>query len=431
MEYGDWSPGPSAGHSPHQVTPQSDRNQVELAELTHLLPHVPSPGALPSVASPPGALPPEAPTLGAVTPIPDTATHPLDDPTLTLAARTSDSRAPLDSYARRRPLNPVAHRSEPAGLQPGNDRQRTTTLNSYVNLNHGTLPAISRLPTAPAAEPQAPSTTNVVPDIEPDLRHQLANAKREIIIKGILAFLPLAVLTSVFLGLVETRRVGPLRTYILVNYEPTRLLVPVQIAAAVALSTVSLLMQLWSYRVAYYYHTSQPNRPPTEPAEPSERHITMLSEHLFFAGPFSALISLIHAAKRKKDSTSRWTSWRNRLGSRRDPLPVPLKRVNKIFWVNTALALLLNILAPLIGGLSTTSTFDNISESEVSNEWFGRELPPKCATSKVVMKGNESESYTCALEVVDGGYILAESSETIKTVYNVSSINQVKYDYEV
>ncbi|KAJ4185144.1 hypothetical protein NW755_008587 [Fusarium falciforme] len=70
-------------------------------------------------------------------------------------------------------------------------------------------------------------------------------------------------------------------------------------------------------------------------------------------------------------------------------------------------------------------THDIITPVKVPMQHFGRVLPDRCLDTKGVSNG---VSYSCGVEPVTGGFVLTNSTESIRTVNNASSLNQVLYD---
>ncbi|RSL70449.1 hypothetical protein CEP53_001881 [Fusarium sp. AF-6] len=72
-------------------------------------------------------------------------------------------------------------------------------------------------------------------------------------------------------------------------------------------------------------------------------------------------------------------------------------------------------------------THEIITPVQVPMQHFGRILPDTCLDTKGMSDGMY---YSCGVEPVTNGFFLANSTESIRTVNNASSLNQVLYESE-
>ncbi|KAI8666808.1 hypothetical protein NCS57_00907700 [Fusarium keratoplasticum] len=233
---------------------------------------------------------------------------------------------------------------------------------------------------------------------------------------------PVVVTVVTFIALLASNSVDTSSQYILVLYEATRLLVPLQVAALVAPWNIGHIMKLCSYWVGYRASMSRYWNHGVSTVSDEQGTIT---SHLFFASPMTALMALWHACKPTESSIRGLGLLRHFPGGPRSELGEYLTLTTSVLSVVAFSHLLFVGLVTLLAALASMETHDIITPVKVPMQHFGRVLPDRCLDTKGMSNG---VSYSCGVEPVTGGFVLTNSTESIRTVNNASSLNQVLYD---
>lgn len=236
---------------------------------------------------------------------------------------------------------------------------------------------------------------------------------------------PVVVTVVTFIALLASNSVDTSSQYILVLYEATRLLVPLQVAALVAPWNIGHIMKLCSYWVGYRASMSRYWNHGVSTVSDEQGTIT---SHLFFASPMTALMALWHACKPTESSIRGLGLLRHFPGGPRSELGEYLTLTTSVLSVVAFSHLLFVGLVTLLAALASMETHDIITPVKVPMQHFGRVLPDRCLDTKGMSNG---VSYSCGVEPVTGGFVLTNSTESIRTVNNASSLNQVLYDSQV
>ncbi|EEU39271.1 uncharacterized protein NECHADRAFT_82091 [Fusarium vanettenii 77-13-4] len=236
------------------------------------------------------------------------------------------------------------------------------------------------------------------------------------------SIVPLVVTVVTFIALLASNSVDTSSQHILVLYEATRLLVPLQIAALVAPWNIGHIMKLCSYWVGYRASLSRYRYHGVSMVSDEQGTIT---SHLFFASPMTALMALWHACKPTQSSIKGLELLRHFPGGPRSELGEYLTLTTSVLSLVAFSHLLFAGLVTLLAALASMETHDIITPAQVPMQHFGRVLPDSCMNTKRVSEGTV---YSCGVEPITGGFVLTNSTESIRTVNNASSLNQVLYD---
>ncbi|KAH7259863.1 hypothetical protein B0J15DRAFT_581892 [Fusarium solani] len=251
-----------------------------------------------------------------------------------------------------------------------------------------------------------------------DLRRAYSDIRR----LWLFSIVPLVVTVVTFIALLGSNSVDTNSQYILVLYEATRLLVPLQVAALVAPWNIGHIMKLCSYWVGYRASVSRYRNHGVSTVSDEQGIIT---SHLFFASPMTALMALWHACKPTESSIRGLGLLRHFPGGPRSEFGEYLTLTTSILSVVAFSHLLFAGLVTLLAALASMETHDIITPVQVPMQHFGRVLPDGCLDTKGMSNG---VSYSCGVEPLTGGFVLTNSTESIQTVNNASSLNQVLYD---
>ncbi|RTE72777.1 hypothetical protein BHE90_012808 [Fusarium euwallaceae] len=233
---------------------------------------------------------------------------------------------------------------------------------------------------------------------------------------------PLVVTVVTFIALLASNSVDTSSQYILVLYEATRLLVPLQVAALVAPWNIGHIMKLCSYWVGYRASVSRYRNNGSSTISDEQGTIT---SHLFFASPMTALMALWHACKPTESSIRSLGLLRYFPGEPRGELGEYLTFTTSFLSVVAFSHILFAGLVTLLAALTSMQTHEIITPVQVPRQHFGRILPDTCLDTKGMSDGMY---YSCGVEPVTNGFFLANSTESIRTVNNASSLNQVLYE---
>lgn len=239
------------------------------------------------------------------------------------------------------------------------------------------------------------------------------------------SIVPLLITLVIFTSLLGSNSVSTSNQYILVLYESTRLLVPLQVAALVAPWNIGHIMKLCSYWVGYRLSLSRSLNYGVLTISDEQGTIT---SHLFFASPMTALMALWHACKPNESSMKSLGILRYFPGGPRGELGEYLTLTTSVLFVVAFSHLLFAGLVTLLAALTSMQTYEIITPIRIPMHNFGRVLPGSCLETKGESDGT---FYSCGLEPVTGGFFLANSTESIRTVNNASSLNQVLYESQV
>lgn len=184
-------------------------------------------------------------------------------------------------------------------------------------------------------------------------------------------------------------------------------------------------MKLCSYWVGYRASMSRHRNHGVSTISDDQGTIT---SHLFFATPMTALMALWHACKPTESSIRALRLLRHFPGGPRSELGGYLTLTTSFLSVVALSHLLFAGLVTLLAALTSMETYDIITPVQVPVQHFGRVLPDSCLDTTGVSNG---VSYSCGVEPITGGFVFTNSTESIRTVNNASSLNQVLYNSQV
>ncbi|KAM0425382.1 hypothetical protein ACHAPT_009439 [Fusarium lateritium] len=236
------------------------------------------------------------------------------------------------------------------------------------------------------------------------------------------SIVPLVATLVTFVALLGSNVVDTSSQYLLVVYEATRLLVPLQVAALVAPWNIGHIMKLCSYWVGYRVSEARSRNPTMSTISDEQGTIT---SHLFFASPMSALMALVHTCRPTEASTRSLGLLRYFPGKPRGELGGYLVLTTSVLSVTALFHVLFAGLVTLLAALTSMQTHEIITPVQVPAHHFGRVLPPSCLDTKKI---SDTTFFSCGVTPVSGGFFLANSTEAIRTVNNASELNQVLYD---
>ena len=244
----------------------------------------------------------------------------------------------------------------------------------------------------------------------------------KIIVQGLIAALPMVILMSIFLVLVSHYQVAFADGDILVNMESTRLLVPLQIASAIALPTVGLLLKLWSY------HIRSKKRPDNQIRDSRQQH-SVIIEYLI-PKRHENNISISGAPVQTWPSGSqrgsnRWSGYASSVFSSASTSAAI------VLYMCLFLGLSMFALVPMTQALTSMGEHGYLTPQPISGDWLGRALPSKCNQSHFLSLPVGMVDYSCALEVGQAQFKLTNGNEVMKVVNNASTVHQVQWDEPV
>ncbi|KFX90162.1 hypothetical protein O988_08316 [Pseudogymnoascus sp. VKM F-3808] len=249
-----------------------------------------------------------------------------------------------------------------------------------------------------------------------------SNTKTDLKILGLatLATGPLIILISVFLGILQLHVVQRTSSYILVHFQATRLLIPLQLAAIVAPFTIGILMKLRAYHVG---RLIAKQRKLGAPAHQSRTQYAMLIEYLFFPGGLTTLRSLGYAMTPRKGGRL----FRDPNKGRSEMTPI-LRGVIFVLCLSAFICFGLSLLVTVIQGVASVENYERVTILQEHLGSFGRELPPKCTETKFYEIDGVESVYSCSLKPGPGGFFEAEPTEARMSLNNESSVNSILWD---